>query len=150
MDIFVSCFRKPLAGLLVYINGVKVAESLLPTLINTTYSLCAGIILGANINHDEESFLLMYLSAFDIMNTYVESKQLMDYAPPILKDNFIITFSSLDGDSLTNHPNIKVDGAVTENRGVLVLNGMQTFLYDTGDFKDTFVMMPFLSDAGLT
>ena len=69
------------------------------------------------------------------MNVYADNKQLIEYAAPVLKDTFVITFSTLNASALTNHPRIKVAGTVTENRGVLVFDGMQTYLYDTGEFN---------------
>lgn len=137
-------------GLYLYINGMKKGEDATPTQSTSPDVKSNDVIIGANRKQDVDSFMLMYIAAIDITPNFPDTKELLEFSPPVFKPDFVLTFSSLNGDSVRNYPNLKAHGTVRESRGVLQFDGVHAFLHDTGKFADTFIMMPSLDPAGLT
>ena len=121
-------------GLFVYMNGVKKAESVTATISQPTDSTSNEITIGANSKQEKESFLLMYLAAIDVVKVFPDVQELLEFAPPIIKNSHILTFSSISKESVRNHLKLKIHGPVKENRGTFLFDGIHAFLHDTGEY----------------
>lgn len=121
-------------GLYLYINGMKKGEDATPTQSTSPDVKSNDVIIGANRKQDVDSFMLMYIAAIDITPNFPDTKELLEFSPPVFKPDFVLTFSSLNGDSVRNYPNLKAHGTVRESRGVLQFDGVHAFLHDTGKF----------------
>ena len=143
--IYVMLSWRHFDGLVLYVNGLKVASSDEPTPIQVTVTDNNKFFIGSNIEKEDNSYLLFYVSTIDILKNVQNNKPLLEYAPPITQDAYIWAFASIDGDYIYGNPRMRVHGKVSENRGALGFDGVSSYIHDIGDLAGIPLSITFLS-----
>lgn len=136
-------------GLHLYMNGVRKAYNATPeygvasstsNARTTATDEDMGISIGCSKN--QSTFLIVYIMLVEVTSAMPDMQSMIEFAPPIFKNDFLLTSASAFGGSAFQR-RLKATDTVKESRGTLIFDGVHAFLHDLGSYAGMYLVALF-------